>query len=151
VSDEKPLHVKVAEALTSAIAEAWWFEPEAQEARLGTHPDGSSSWALPVAPPGFVHNEDDEWDEAWWMSGRKFYTIPRYDTDWSATGPLIERYGLNVNRAQAARDDGGPWCAWRWAQPGDEVPPRKQWGDTAPLAVCHLILHLKGRLDVDKP
>ena len=66
--------------------------------------------------------------------------IPHYDTDWAATGPLIEKYGINVARYQA-----GGWWASRWARMdlGDPIPPVKGNGDTPLAAVCNLILALK--------
>src|SRR3972149_10154355 len=59
--------------------------------------------------------------------------VPRYDTDWSATGPLIEKYGIET------KPNGAFWQAWvdEPAMGGAEVGP------TPLLAVCNLILALK--------
>ncbi len=80
-----------------------------------------------------------------------FIGCPNYDTDWSATGPLVEKYGIMLvyidNKWEARfgykvvpsfcddRDGGPEW---------DESAP----GETARVAVCHLILllHQTGKL-----
>ena len=38
--------------------------------------------------------------------------IPAYDTDWAATGPLIEKYKLDVDSGN--RDDINGWTARAW-------------------------------------
>jgi hypothetical protein len=55
--------------------------------------------------------------------------IPRFDTSWSATGPLIERFGINLaflndNAWEASRYNGDDPCE----------------GRTPLLAVCNLIV-----------
>ena len=61
---------------------------------------------------------------------------PRYDTDWAATGPLIERFGLTV-----APHDLQPWVAFDG--PGINAAGFTTYARTPLLAVCHLILALK--------
>ncbi len=120
---ERPLHVRVAEAL------GWDNCVE-----VDTGMAYGKRWTGRV--PGFTHTRE----------------VPRYGQDsdegWAATGRLIQKYGINLERAQAARPDGSPYGAWRWAIAGDEMPPKRFWADTPLEAVCHLILALAeaGRL-----
>lgn len=63
--------------------------------------------------------------------------VPRYDTDWSATGPLIEKHMI------IPRFGSGTW----WAE-ADWPTYQKhiRWtgeGETPLIALCHLILSLK--------
>lgn len=102
MSEDKPLHVRVAEALgcTSAVL-------------------AEGKWYCKYCEPG--HGS--------WTSG----TIPRYDTDWSAAGPLIERFQIHL------RCDGEiqrPWTACL----RDEQPVSEQKGDTPLIAICNLIV-----------
>lgn len=78
---------------------------------------------------------------------------PRYDTDWSATGPLIEKYGLTL----AKREDAEEWLAAPRQSYLDEhdgylayVTRPFALGPTPLLAVCNLIFLLKeaGKLNV---
>jgi hypothetical protein len=115
---EKPLHVKVAEALGWTLAfdsayEHGWF-------------------ARPPANSGFRFGEED--------TPNSCYFIPRYDLDWSATGPLIEKYGIATARYQAGAD----WWASRWSRADirDPIPPVKGIGPTPLIAVCNLLLAL---------
>lgn len=57
---------------------------------------------------------------------------PRYDTDWSATGPLIERLRIDIVNHETF------WTAVKGGADGG--PHRKRDGDTALLAVCNLLL-----------
>jgi hypothetical protein len=68
------------------------------------------------------------------------YAIPRYDTDWSATGPLIERYGITLDHQD---DDGTLPDYWRAKRPGFTA----ETGHPL-IAVCYLILalHEAGKL-----
>lgn len=59
---------------------------------------------------------------------------PRYDTDWSATGPLIEKYGIDFYRCEDW--DSSP----RWEADRDDLT---RTGPTPLIAVCNLILALK--------
>lgn len=108
---EKPLHVKVAEA-------------------LGTNVEDKSLW------------------------GWNYEAIPRYDTDWSATGPLIERQRVAVVPWKPVL-----WRAFRapFIGPQDEVYVHEDHeeasGETPLLAVCNLILALNkaGKLGAEQP
>jgi hypothetical protein len=111
---DKPLHVRVAEALGSMVRlqEGWW----------------------------------ERLDGAIWTAA-----IPRYDTDWSATGPLIEKYGITVTPGSCLGQFKSPWVAARdfvaecdgWASDEDADGP------TPLLAACNLLLALKaaGKLE----
>lgn len=112
---EKPLHVRVAEALG-------WFDFQ---------PSANGFWPLewrghPSRP----------------IIGEPHKKIPRFDTDWSATGPLIERFGIFLRRYYGDR--------W-FASPGQPLPGGADTVDAAtPLeAVCNLILalHAAGKLE----
>jgi hypothetical protein len=39
------------------------------------------------------------------------FAVPNYDTDWSATGPLIEKYALHI--AHAGEPGAGSWSVTR--------------------------------------
>lgn len=110
--EEKPLHVQVAEALG-------WTKLKC----LGNQ----DSWE------GLPPLEPDKFGRRW-ISDWLPLTIPRYDTDWAATGPLIEKHGINVR--------GGPGRWWTMA----DWPTHQRhivWAgqaETPLIAVCNLIL-----------
>lgn len=68
--------------------------------------------------------------------------VPRYDIDWSATGPLLERYRIGVEPEGPAM-----WYAEQWHAGPMEVY-EDQVGPTPLVAVCNLILalHAAGKL-----
>lgn len=117
---EKPLHVRVAEALGCV--------PEPFDNRqLG--------WLCQCLD--FVHGDEE-------FEGSDRCWVKDYDTDWSATGPLIEKYGITlVNEGPTwhacGRDDhkGIEMTAGGWHD-GPVV-----YQETPLLAVCNLILILK--------
>lgn len=113
----RPLHVRVAEAL------GW---TRCQEER-----DGDWIGALPSADM--------------LSSRRESGIVPRFDTDWAATGPLIERYVVMLNNHKRR---GFGWTA------GTTVPDTSPEADdggaffgepseTPLIAVCNLIQALK--------
>lgn len=123
---ERPLHVRVAEAI------GW------TRCRL----DHADVWI------GMAPGYDDY-----------AYNVPRYDTDWSVTGPLIERLRFGID-GPAGREDpawasppreGDPalstWQAWTCsAETAWEIETAE---GSSPLdAVCNLILalHAAGKL-----
>ncbi len=114
MSDTGLLHVRVAEALG-------WLDMVAPN---GMWPEDYSGYHPKFAP----------------VIGQK-RPVPQYDTDWSATGPLIETYGIKLERY---RDPGFyDWHASNEALdpcPPDEAPFT---GETPLIAICHLILMLK--------
>jgi hypothetical protein len=105
-----PLHVQVAEAL------GWTYW--SADGRAATH----------CVPPG---TELDVSDNP--VVALPLHEIPHFDTDWSATGPLIERYEIDVWRSARM---------WKAAPdtPGGTIVGR---GTTPLIAICHLILALK--------
>lgn len=123
MTDEKPLHVRVAEALgcqAKGIPAAgyWTCECPRADAEHGfAWPHGS----LTTGYDGLEHDPE----------------IAAYDTDWSATGPLIERY---VEEAENHGGDG-------WYVHGRGL--YTVHGQTLLVATCNLILALKaaGKLD----
>lgn len=120
---EKPLHVQVAEA-------------------LGCKPQlNAGIWMCGCSPgpgPFYPHSS---------VQGTR--GIDRYDTDWSATGPLIERFGimLHADTSEAAvkefREENPELFSEEWTS-------RPIWfqAETPLLAVCRLILalHAAGKL-----
>lgn len=109
---EKPLHVRVAEALGC--------KPDCKV--YGRH----EIWSC-TCQPRPVHDRDG-------MDGAPYEgrEIEAYDTDWSATGPLVEEYGISLEK------DGNAWIAGSeddWTFSDDCYTPL--------LAICHLILALK--------
>jgi len=146
---EKPLHVKVAEALG-------WTDC------IPIDLLGLQHWA------GVVPSEGDPPPNIQVVAGIDYVhraiiyqaTVPRYDTDWSATGPLIERYRITVRPTVQSTAGTDGWTkeekasllqswdallATDWARKslhGFEV------GATPLLSVCNLILvlHAAGKL-----
>jgi hypothetical protein len=118
VVTEKPLYVRVAEALG-------WTGIEIEYV-------GQFDFALGT-PPGTARGTPSPGHLG--IQQPPTALVPRYDVDWSATGPLIERY---VSEAI----DTGAFEASSW-----EVQARGAvgWarGRTLLLAVCNLILELR--------
>jgi hypothetical protein len=115
----KPLHVRVAEALGCRVV---------RDNSKGTYtlkvPHGVDQISF-VTPEG-----------AWTAA-------PRYDTAWSVTGPLIERYGIALEQAMQIMDPpkrGRTWVAASGGIYGYGADPLR--------AVCDLILalHAAGKL-----
>lgn len=141
---EMPLHVQVAEAL------GWTGFRETYPQEIGNPADGgdfslarpSSVW-VGMTPrcgdasldcPYAYDNEpcDCSVEER----------IPWYHTQWHATGPLIERYGIQVGPSYDGIDPPAPWCAATGMgeeRDGDEGA----YGATPLKAVCRLIVRLK--------
>jgi hypothetical protein len=120
-AESEPFHVQVARALgwkdcDGSKASTPWEFTDPPEPRIvigiGINPDGRRS------------------------------PIPRYDTDWSATGPLIEHYGLHVGHSMIPHD---PWIAG--TEDSSTYGP-KAHGPTPLIAACNLILalHKAGKL-----
>ncbi len=119
MSEQYPLHVRVAAALR-------WQG-------FANHSDVPSFFG------GWYGDAPPDSDARRWRC-----QVPRYDTDWRATGPLIEKYEIGVRPANAQEYDwNGTHTAERWLG-GYEWATGK-----GPLdAVCNLILQLseKGKL-----
>lgn len=111
VNEEKPLHVRVAEALPHG--RIWKAE----------HP---TEMALDDAAGTFILAAVGEWLEEVGSHRPYWRRVRRYDTDWSATGPLITRFGIclvDLTREEATEDLDGRtvhkgevkrWAACSW-------------------------------------
>jgi hypothetical protein len=75
---EKPLHVRVAEAIG-------WTE---------VHDTGGSS--MVAGEPNYWRGRPP--GERLVIPRQAWPVVPRYDADWAATGPLIERFNLSLLR-----------------------------------------------------
>ena len=109
MTDERPLHVRVAAAL------GWTYLSP-----------GEVGW----------EGEPPAWDERAKIPRRldQHIGVPDYDTEWSATGPLIERLGIRLGRDPGMRE---PWDASRLV-----ADAYTSSGRTALEAVCHFLLEL---------
>lgn len=135
MSEEKPLHVQVAEA-------------------LGCSPvPRSVVWACPCA--------DSAHGQAY-TDGYQSDILEEYDTDWAATGPLIERFKVTLfepsvmgydERVTGLREaiDSHPtraevfWTAVVGYENGIAWDPADEWkvgacGPTPLIAICNLIV-----------
>lgn len=136
---EKPLHVRVAEALGWADClpfEAWGeVDPD--------HWCGEAPEPREVTPGFFSHHDD----------------IPHFDTDWSATGPLIERLSILLAYAEGVGSFTSRWVAATGFGGGygehyiDDKLDQIGEGETPLIAVCNLILalHAAGKLPAQTP
>lgn len=116
-AEAKPLHVRVAEALGEARNEHSLIDW-----------DGDYLACLRC-----------EYQESWGDKGNdRPQCIPRYDTDWSATGPLIEKYRI---RLWTYGDEETSY--WLAAAAGHREAGTNNPGDSPLIAVCNLILALK--------
>lgn len=127
-TNEKPLHVRVAEALGMECV-----------------PRGGA--------PGMMSYV--------YIDARLQYlegNCPRYDTDWSATGPLVERFGISTAMVTGPPESmmfGAPdsdrialkelrWHAWVKASTasvaGDAPTEYHAWSRTPLIAACEVIL-----------
>jgi hypothetical protein len=106
----KPLHVKVAEALGCKPHEDDGYEPHHWycTCEMLDHTENGDTTSIPQVLP--------------------------YDTDWSATGPLIEKYGLRL--WDYSDDEEARWTA---AAKGSLI---HGVGPTPLIAVCHLLIAL---------
>jgi hypothetical protein len=126
MTDEKPLHVLVAEALgCSPVWGHGW---------LSERP-GEETWLCRC----------EERDHGWDSQAQGCGVILRYDTDWSATGPLVERYTIHLAKWNAATGGRAWWYAAVWGpgEFGDERKVESTGQETPLLAVCALLLALK--------
>lgn len=133
---EKPLHVLVAEALgwTESREDKdndFWFahlpisDEERERLERAKKRGGDIMLPYQTGPHG------------------PWYVIPRYDTDWAETGPLIEAHGINIGKH--------PYTLWTASTAEDFPHPDREQGASTnfmsgkhPLvAVCLLILELK--------
>ena len=130
MADEKPIHVRVAEALG-------WPEPEFI-AHEGNDPNRPIyGWRKCYRD----HGEYEDCKHLWHCGLEDYYKAPDYDTEWSETGLLIERLKISVRLSRMPFDPAKPWTAWIGASDvgGGEAVSH---GATPLLAVCALILAL---------
>jgi uncharacterized protein DUF2591 len=115
----KPLHVRVAEALGCKPVQA--TDPDARR-----RAEESGLW-------GACWCANEGYDKGPHSNPHSPLTeLARYDTDWSATGPLIEKYGIDLQHVNH--------LYWQASRLEDDAAPT----DKLPLiAVCYLILALK--------
>jgi hypothetical protein len=120
---EKPLHVRVAEALgwTDLREEAYVISEK-------TYTAGEWRGRRGIG------------------TGMHWGRPPRYDTDWSATGSLIERYHIDLWWENTSGD--GQWTATTNFRDGGDLIVMGT-GPSPLIAVCNLILALKeaGKLE----
>ena len=115
---DKPLHVQAAEAL------GWDYSEDRHEWDEFAEGQKRCTRCHEVAP---------------WTRHSPSPCCPRYDTDWAATGPLIERFGFVVGRFRILDRQ------WYAILPGTTSPDAQaeEHAPTPLLAVCYLILALK--------
>lgn len=121
--EAKPLHVQVAEALgygdcapCSGEDGAWHFAPGSGTAYRDDF--------TPIWRDSFDYGEWHRCDH-----DRNF--VPRFDTDWSATGRLIEKYRIKLSPTSD-----GCWWAGELDRPYQELQPKSL------VAICRFILAL---------
>jgi hypothetical protein len=117
---DKPLHVRVAEAIRGAD---FYIPVEGAEI-------GKMMPTLGHRVPPRAAREGDFWFEA----GNEIVMVPRYDSDWSATGPLIERLDITLSREPDPDRD-----YWEARAHASSV---KAKADSPLQSVCYLILEL---------
>lgn len=115
---DKPLHVQVAEAL------GWTQIHHCQVESAQQRP----CWIGVLPADGL---ED----------GGLKPEVPHYDTDWAATGPLIEKYALSVEFENFPVTC--PPHSWVAEQRLEHIGYMEVGGPTPLIAVCNLILKLK--------
>ena len=119
---EQPLHVRVAEALGCKVS---------KHAILGWSCGCKTKRDEPSWPHGETScGQDGE---------ERYPDVRRYDTDWAATGPLIERYAVHVEPDACHPPQ---WLAFV-LHAGEEFTVSEGPGKTPLEAVCALILALK--------
>lgn len=124
----QPLHVRVAKALGwTDLRPARRFSDE----EYVPHPGGKTPEAW------YGHHEGDRGDEI---------LVPHFDTDWSATGPLIDKWRFHGDVRFDPLCHEPNWCAFHIPAGDDDIIEAADQ-PTLLLAVCHLILALKA---VDK-
>lgn len=126
---EKPLNVRVAEKLGARLRQTEAFEFICDE--WGDYLEAGEGWWVEQRPHG------------------SWFRVPDFTTDWSATGPLLERLKIHVwpwdaDTGWGASSRLGPmvenefhWTDDRWRQ-----GPLEAYGETPLLAICNLVLAL---------
>lgn len=88
--------------------------------------------------PAASHHDGVPPSERYIVGEKRRQKVPRFDLEWETTGPLFERFRIELWR------DRDRWCAVS-PYPDDKTAP---YGDTALEAVCELLIALgaAGRL-----
>lgn len=141
---EKPLHVRVAEALGFQV------EDHSYECRKACVVMPEEGGMIPTTKRTHRHGGWEVWERFEWEPHEgDWVECPSYDTDWSALGPVIERHGIHIGRDGLAPVTGP--LSWWAADAGTYVgfdPSYMERGPTPLIAVCHLLLalHEAGKL-----
>lgn len=169
--EEKPLHVRVAEALgCRPMTRHGWLGrecdfPEARSAddlkklnpfldeRQAEQCAASLRWVCGcVSGPPFPHGSLMHYAaHGMEVEAEVSEYLADYDTDWSATGPLIEKYHIGISYGSAPSWEAGErhpiapgwWCYWPSPLDGPDDPVATGHYATPLIAVCELILKLK--------
>jgi hypothetical protein len=148
----EPLHVQVALALG-------WRWTLHKDDKLSKHP-GQRFLLAPDGGDPFGYFKPAEGTEP--LAPGYADDVPRYDTDWSATGPLIERFNITLIREYWADPKGSgeimvtpKWLAiYGFIETGAEIVYDFDADADSPLiAVCNLLLslHAAGKLTSCEP
>lgn len=146
MTDEKPLHVQVAEALGVKPRRSWAVMNRAEDAYFidfdrEYEAEADVADHLRRYPNGLYAQEGAHVVEQ--------LHYPFFDTDWAATGPRLERLRAEGWNVVLQCENGGHWYAY-YSDIGHNAPyvQVEGRGDTPLVAVCRLILALSaaGRL-----
>jgi hypothetical protein len=118
---EKPLHIQVAEALG-------WTKP------YNVNGFNKHTWAA-TPPKGWVC-----WYEPAYHGPDGSFVVPDYTLDWDATGPLIEKYEIEIGKEWQEKP---LWTACINSENGLTFEDGVGYGTSPLLAVCELILQLR--------
>lgn len=127
MSDTRPLHVRVAEALG-------WTATHLRDA-----PEAHACGDILITDPERMRWKGRAPGEQ--LVGPHGCTlIPRYDTDWAAAGPLIERYAISLSFAISEKHEHRfEWIARE--NDGDcRCVGRFEWDKSPLVAVCRLLV-----------
>jgi hypothetical protein len=122
MTEDKPLHVRVAEALGCSPDE---YVPAGSW-------EGRKAWSCHClgANKGEAHGD--------------MMSVYRYDLDWSVTGPLIEKYDISLDSPEVDCDDHAAHTCLKWvALPKVSSLKVEGVSEKGPLeAVCFLLLKM---------
>lgn len=145
--EQKPLHVRVAEALGDKPRRSWSVMNRAEK---GVFIDFETKWEADadVADHAQRYPAGLYAEEGAHVVERQHF--PKYDTDWSATGPLIERFSIALRPPNEPERIGGEyWEAYAWVYPAGwdgkgyhNVEEITKGDRSALVAVCKLLLAL---------
>jgi hypothetical protein len=123
---DKPLHVQVSEAL------GWRMRGVSDSSDRGC--GGTDFWVEPGHAIDGARSHCNVCDPE--------NAPPRYDTDWSATGPLIEKWRFHGDVRLDPTCHAPDWCAFYISEDGGDLIESAKH-PTLLIAVCNLILALK--------